>query len=267
MLVKRIRLWINRNKDKVEEQPSHLEVHPNLETLTKYFDSGLFVGISKMIAVSSLNDAFMLCDRFGMKEHLHNIAFLIEALRQRENYLFAGTNHMEKVKAECPEYEGLETLIENVSHDRAKEDLELEHVSFSFKNQNEKSKTYKIAEPLSMQIVQSALREYFTTHKEEVKSELFEVTVTNSPNSSGASFETKSRLILPKEKFLYKTCNAIYNYLREKSPIKQYETKPSEDQCLFIAECLRCADFSQYPMEDYRLADKIRDYIRKANLQ
>jgi hypothetical protein len=242
---KHIRNWLIRNKKRYDMPPAEerKQIVPNKQKLLKYFDAEFINSTGDLKPLDAIATAWFLCERFNIMPLFDDIVQIVHCLRERcSQFRMYSAMSDDNLKQEITDLNALTKLYKTMQTKG-----KINQVKFKIAgDENE----YQLSEPLSMYLINRAMREAMGNHPEEYEVDILKSTVESSPDGSSFIINYDTRLNRPEERFAPQFVKSFYAYLLNEAPPGEFEYNKSEDYYMLIALAMQECWFFNHKMED-----------------
>ncbi len=250
--IKLIRNWIKRNE--LKEKITHVNIPINKDRLLKYFDSNLIDLAKEETRADSLIVASTIGIRFKLMNLKEDFAHISQCLKENNMFISAQLS-LERIN-KVPDYAELAALFKSM-----KAGGKLKSIKFELDNG---IGVQSLSEPLSMFILEQAIKNHITDHEEDFEVGIVETKVKEIEEGN-FQVQYGDKLSLPEERFIIKFVCAFYKYLLNEAPPGEHES-PSEKYFAIIALMLQNSRFFRNvtDSEDFVIA-KVKAWYKLGN--
>jgi len=230
---KYVRTWLNRQK--LEQEPTHVEIKPDLARLEKYFDNDFLSMAEQPIGLHAFSIANFISYRFDIPDFLDDLAHITQALI--DNRWLIGSQLLGGLHSTLPQFEEFtawRTLIAAAMDGR-----KITSLKFTVEGSDQEF-ALESAQPLD--ITGHALREYAQEHPhdldvEAVPTRLRRLSTGDIAPHYEPQFQDAS------SRFPVRFVTALYDYLLKEIPAQDHHFRPSEFYYAIIASVMAGAKF------------------------
>lgn len=238
-----IRNWLRRNE--FEEAITYMDLPVDIDKLGQYFGDDFIKWSDDAKRADAISLALYLTKRFNLEHLTAELAHIAQALRRLTSAQgFQLLSDSRRGQSLFPEYNSLRKLIETLQEKRP-----LNSLSFRVEGDEQQ---YQLEERLPLHLIESALKAYMESHKEEFENDIIKATYNTLPDG-GYQIQYLDRFNLPQERFSVRFTTAFYQYLLEQAPPADNEYMPSSRYYAIIAVMLQRTWFFYQQWDDERI--------------
>lgn len=261
--IKNIRNYIKPERNQLFTYPSHIEAHPNLEMLAKYFDTDFLNSVLLVKHIDVLKEAFYISERFDIHHLRSELAHLIDCIQHRKQQIGWQFSTQGMPTENHPTIGSLFKLISPFRVDKDK--VQLTELSFQLEN---KPETYTIKEDLPLMLIERALTEYYHNHQEEFDVDIFTSKIHENKQTGAYRIEELGGYQKQGERFLPTLCTNLYKFLLNEAPPERTVASATDKYSEIIAVILqRCLVFNHIRDEEYIVQGKVKQWLKEAKEQ